>query len=129
MQERGAGDGFELADLAGQGGVPDAELAGRVVEAGLPREREEPVDALFGVRAGEAFQTVGGNAPGPPRPARGWAWPFMPCRTGMPALRAAAARASTGMPVSAAMEAAVGTGNPHACPPRAGCAAGSVDAT
>ena len=37
----------------GRGGVPDAELAGRVVEAGLPREREEPVDVLFGVRAGE----------------------------------------------------------------------------
>ena len=38
-------------------------------------------------------------------------------------------RELTGMPVSAAMEAAVGTGNPHACPPRAGCAADSVDAT
>ncbi len=36
-QERGAGDGFELADLAGQDGVPDAELAGRMVEARLPR--------------------------------------------------------------------------------------------
>jgi Winged helix DNA-binding domain len=52
-QEREAGDGFELADLAGQDGVPDAEFAGGLVEAGLPGEREEPADALFGVRAGE----------------------------------------------------------------------------
>ena len=51
----------------------------------------------------KAFQTSVGNAPGPPRAARGWARPVMPCRTRMPALRAAAARASTGTPVSAAM--------------------------
>jgi hypothetical protein len=72
-QERDAGDGFELADLAGQDGVPDAELAGGVVEAGLPGEREEPADALFGVRAVKAFQMAGGNAPGAPMLARGWA--------------------------------------------------------
>ena len=51
----------------------------------------------------KAFQTSAVNAPGPPRAARGWARPLMPCRTRMPALRAAAARASTGTPVSAAM--------------------------
>ena len=39
-QERGAGDFFELADLAGQGGVHDAEFAGGVEEAGLPGEDE-----------------------------------------------------------------------------------------
>jgi len=53
VQERDAGDVFELADLAGQGGVRDAEVPGCVVEAGLSGEREEPADALFGVRAGE----------------------------------------------------------------------------
>ena len=51
----------------------------------------------------KTFQTSGENAPGPPRAARGWARPVMPCRTRMPASRAAAARASTGVPVSAAM--------------------------
>ena len=51
----------------------------------------------------KTFQTSVVNAPGPPRAARGWARPLMPCRTRMPALRAAAARASTGVPVSAAM--------------------------
>ena len=50
-----------------------------------------------------AFQTSGVNALGPPRAARGWARPVMPCRTRMPALRAAAARVSIGTPVSAAM--------------------------
>ncbi|MGH3183857.1 MAG: hypothetical protein ACRDOE_18420 [Streptosporangiaceae bacterium] len=34
----------------------------------------------------KAFQTAGGNAPGAPALARGWAWPLMPCRTGMPVL-------------------------------------------
>jgi hypothetical protein len=51
----------------------------------------------------KAFQASVGNALGPPRAARGWARASMPCRTRMPALRAAAERASTGMPVSAAM--------------------------
>jgi hypothetical protein len=54
-QERDAGDVFKLADLAGQGGVLDTEVPGRVAEAGLSGEREEPADALFGVRAGEGF--------------------------------------------------------------------------
>lgn len=52
-QERGDGDGFELADLAGEDGVPDAELTGCAVEAGLSGEGEEPADPLLGVRAGE----------------------------------------------------------------------------
>ena len=51
----------------------------------------------------KTFQTSGGNATGPPRAPRGWARPVMPSRTRMPALRAAAARASTGVPVSVAM--------------------------
>jgi len=51
-QERGAGSGFELADLAGEAGVPEAELAGGVVvKAELAGEGEEPADALLGVRA------------------------------------------------------------------------------
>jgi hypothetical protein len=54
-QERGADGGLELADLAGEDGVPDAELAGRVVEAGLAGKCEEPADALLGVRAGEGI--------------------------------------------------------------------------
>src|ERR1017187_9304790 len=48
-------------------------------------------------------QTAGGNAAGPPRLASGWSRPLMPCRTGMPAVRAAAARVLAGMPVPAAM--------------------------
>jgi hypothetical protein len=48
----------------------------------------------------KAFQTAGGNVP---RLARGWARPLTPCRTGIPAVRAAAARVSAGIPVSAAM--------------------------
>ncbi len=52
-QERGAGDGLELPDLAGEDGVPDAKLAGCVVEAGLSGEGEEPADALLGARVGE----------------------------------------------------------------------------
>jgi AcrR family transcriptional regulator len=43
------------------------------------------------------------RAPGPPRAARGWARPVMPCRTRMPTLRPSAAKASTGTLVSAAM--------------------------
>jgi hypothetical protein len=39
----------------------------------------------------KAVQTAGGNAPGRPRLARGWAWPSVPWRTGMPAVRASAA--------------------------------------
>jgi hypothetical protein len=39
----------------------------------------------------KAFQASGVNAPGPPGAASGWARPLMPCRTRMPALRAAAA--------------------------------------
>ena len=104
-QEGGADGGLELADLAGEDGVPDAELAGCVAEAGLAGEGEEPSDALLGARVGEDSPDVrgGGNAPGPPKMARGWGRPLMPCRTRMPACRAAAARASTVVPVSAAM--------------------------
>ena len=55
----------ELADLAGEDGVPDAELAGCVVEAGLAGEGEEPADALLGARAGEGVPDVGGERGGP----------------------------------------------------------------
>jgi hypothetical protein len=37
-QQRGTGGVFELADLAGEDGVPDAELAGCVAEAGKGEE-------------------------------------------------------------------------------------------
>jgi hypothetical protein len=36
-QESDAGDVLELADPVGEDGVPDAELAGGVMEAGLAR--------------------------------------------------------------------------------------------
>jgi hypothetical protein len=52
-QQRGAGGGFELADLTSEDGVPDAELAGGVAESGLAGEGEEPADGLPGARAGE----------------------------------------------------------------------------
>ena len=74
-----------------------------MVEAGLAGEGEEPSDALLGARVCEDVPDVRGNAPGPPKVARGWARLLMPCWTRIPALRAAAARASTGVPVSAAM--------------------------
>jgi hypothetical protein len=65
-QQRGAGDGFELADLAGQDGVPGAEVPGGVVKAGMPAGCQEPADALFGVRAGEdvpdRWRECGGSA-------------------------------------------------------------------
>ena len=50
----------------------------------------------------KAAQIPGGNAAGPPRLAGGTRL-LIPCRTGMPALRAAAVRVPTGMPVSVAM--------------------------
>lgn len=53
VKERGADDGLELPDLAGEDGAPDAELAGCVVEAGLSGEGEEPLDALLGAWVGE----------------------------------------------------------------------------
>jgi len=37
-----------VADLAGEDGVPGAELTGCVLEAELAREGEEPPDALLG---------------------------------------------------------------------------------
>ena len=60
-QERGAHGGLELADLAGEAGVPDAELAGCVLEAGLAGEGEEPSDALLGARVGEGVPGVRGE--------------------------------------------------------------------
>jgi hypothetical protein len=81
-QQGGADGGLELADLAGEDGVPDAELAGCVVEAG---EGEEPSDALLGAGWVKTLQTSGGNVPGPPIAVRGWARPVMPCRTRMSA--------------------------------------------
>ena len=56
-QQCGAGDVFELPDLPGEAGGRGAELAGCVLEVGLPGDREEPADALsgaggVGVRAG-----------------------------------------------------------------------------
>jgi hypothetical protein len=53
VHERDAGDVFELVDLADQDGVLDAEVAGGVMEAGVPGKGEEPADALFGAWAGE----------------------------------------------------------------------------
>ena len=55
---------FELAELAGEVGVPDAELPGCVVEAGLAGEGEEPADALLGARAGEGVPDVRGERAG-----------------------------------------------------------------
>ena len=63
-QQRGAGGGFELADLAGEDGGPDAEVAGCVAEAGLAGEGEEPADALLGAWAGEDVPDVSGERAG-----------------------------------------------------------------
>lgn len=41
-QQGGADGGLELSDLAGEDGVPGAELAGCVAEAGLAGEGEAP---------------------------------------------------------------------------------------
>ena len=57
-QEVGADDGLELADLAGEDGVPDAELACCALEAGLPGDGEEPADALLGARVAECVPDV-----------------------------------------------------------------------
>jgi hypothetical protein len=54
----------EGADLAGEDGVPDAELAGCVVKAGLAGEGEEPADALLGTWAGEHVPDVRGERAG-----------------------------------------------------------------
>lgn len=63
--QEGSADGrLELADLAGEVGVPDAELAGCVVEAGLAGEGEEPSDALLGAGAGEDVPDVRGERAG-----------------------------------------------------------------
>ena len=45
---RGKGLRACVADLAGEDGVPGAELTGCVLEAELAREGEEPPDALLG---------------------------------------------------------------------------------
>jgi hypothetical protein len=63
-QQRGAGGGFELADLAGEDGGPDTEVAGCVAEAGLAGEGEEPADALLGAWAGEDVPDVSGERAG-----------------------------------------------------------------
>jgi hypothetical protein len=63
-QERGADGGLELADLAGEDGVPDAELAGCVLEAGLAGDGEEPADALLGAWAGEGVPGIRGKRGG-----------------------------------------------------------------
>jgi hypothetical protein len=63
-QQGGADGGLELADLAGEDGVPDAELAGCVVEAGLAGEGEKPADALLGAWAGEGVPDVRGKRGG-----------------------------------------------------------------
>jgi hypothetical protein len=60
-QQGGADGGLELADLAGEVGVPDAEPAGCVVEAGLAGEGEEPSDALLGAGVGEDVPDVRGE--------------------------------------------------------------------
>src|ERR1019366_9620469 len=59
-----ADDGLELPDLAGEDGIPDAELAGGGVEAGLSGEGEEPSDALLGAWVGEDAPDVRGERTG-----------------------------------------------------------------
>jgi hypothetical protein len=66
-QEFGADDGLDLADLAGEEGVPDAGLARCALEAGLPG-----IARRFRMRCSapgwvKAFQMSGLNAPGPPK--------------------------------------------------------------
>jgi hypothetical protein len=67
----GADDGLELPDLAGEDGVPDAELASRVLDAGLSGKGEEPSDALLGAQVGEDVPDVRGERA---RPAEGGEW-------------------------------------------------------
>jgi hypothetical protein len=61
-QEFGADDGLELADLAGEEGVPAAEPACCALEAGLPGDRQESPDALLGTRVGENVPDVATSA-------------------------------------------------------------------
>src|SRR5271168_1311183 len=63
-QELGADDGLELADLVGEEGVPDAELACCALEAGLPGDRQESPDALLGTWVGEGVPDVRGECAG-----------------------------------------------------------------
>jgi hypothetical protein len=53
-----------LADLAGEVGVPDAELVGCVAEAGLAGEGEEASYALLGTGVGEEVPDVRGECAG-----------------------------------------------------------------
>ena len=50
-QERDAGGVFELADLAGESGVLDAQVPGGVLKAGMPGDGQQPADALLGARS------------------------------------------------------------------------------
>src|SRR5262249_53146447 len=80
---------LELADLAGEIGVPDSELAGCEVEAGLAGEGEELLDALLGARGGEDAPDVCGECAGA---AEGGEW----VGASVDAVRAAAARGLDG---------------------------------
>src|ERR1700730_929613 len=60
----GADVGLERADLAGEVGVPDAELAGCVVEARLAGEGEKPPYALLGAWMREDVPDVRGECAG-----------------------------------------------------------------
>lgn len=51
---------FELPDLLGEGGFSDAETFRRVVEVGVPGDRQEPLDASFGA-AGRENRPGGGR--------------------------------------------------------------------
>ena len=55
VQERGPRDGFELADLAGQDAGLDPQVAGGVLEAGVPAGGQEPADPLFCQSPGEGM--------------------------------------------------------------------------
>jgi hypothetical protein len=70
-QEFGADDGLELADLAGEEGVPDAELARCALEAGLPGDRQESSDALLRARVGEGVPDVRREHAGPAESSEG----------------------------------------------------------
>jgi hypothetical protein len=102
-QQGGADDRLKLADLAGEDGVPDADLAGCVVEAGLSGEGEEPSDALLGTRVGEGAPDVRGERAGTAEDGEGVGAAVDAVPDADAGLAATATRASTGVPVSAEM--------------------------
>ncbi len=91
-QERDADGGFELADLACQGGVLDAEVAGGVLDAGVAGDFQEPAGAYLGGRAGEGGPDGWRESGGSAGACKGGGRALLPRRTGMPAVRRAADR-------------------------------------